>query len=153
VKRSDALRSLSRDHHEALVVALRLRRATAETAIEARARFLAFWTAHGELHFRLEETTLLPAYAAHGDPYHPLVLGVLGDHVAIRQRAAGLAADPDAPLEALHELGQRLDDHVRREERELFPLIEEAMPEDELAALAAALSRAEAEAAAAAAGR
>lgn len=147
MRRSEALASLSRDHHQALVVALILRRATPETAAAARDRFLSFWAAEGELHFRLEETALLPAYAAHGDPYHPLVLALLGDHVAIRQRAAALANGPGAPLDALHDLGERLDAHVRREERELFPLIEAAMPGDELAALAAALSEAEAVAA------
>lgn len=144
MKRSRALASLSRDHHQALVVAQRLRRAGEQTAGEARAAFLAYWTDHGQRHFRLEEDALLPGYAAYGDPYHPLVLAVLGDHVAIRQRAGRLAREPDPATETLHDLGDRLAGHVRREERELFPLIEEAMPADQLDALAAALVRAEA---------
>lgn len=144
MNRSAALASLSRDHHQALVVAQRLRRATDETASDARTAFLAYWTTHGGLHFRLEEETLLPGYAAYGDPHHPLVLSVLGDHVDIRQRADRLAADPTAPTDALHDLGERLAAHVRLEERELFPLIEGAMPAAELSALADALARAEA---------
>jgi hypothetical protein len=42
MKRSAALASLSRDHHQALVVAQRLRRATDATAAEARETFLAY---------------------------------------------------------------------------------------------------------------
>jgi hypothetical protein len=47
MKRSKALAALSRDHHQALVVAQKLRRATAATACEARDAFLAYWTGHG----------------------------------------------------------------------------------------------------------
>ena len=60
MKRSAALASLSRDHHQALVVAQQLRRATDATAAEARAAFLAYWAGHGRLHFRLEEELLFP---------------------------------------------------------------------------------------------
>jgi hypothetical protein len=144
VKRSEALASLSRDHHQALFVAQKLRRAGADDADEVRRRFLEFWGSHGREHFRLEEEILLPGYAAHGDAHHPLVLQVLGDHVEIRLLAKRLAADTGADPAALHLLGERLHDHVRLEERRLFPLIEEALPADELAALAQELERAEA---------
>jgi Hemerythrin HHE cation binding domain len=136
MKRSDALASLSRDHHQALAIAQRLRRATPETATDVRAAFLSYWTAHGRTHFRLEEEVLLPAYAGYGDAHDPLVLRVLGEHVAIRQRADVLAASTTIAPEALHELGVRLAAHVRLEERELFPLIERAVPAPELLAVA-----------------
>jgi hypothetical protein len=139
VKRSEALASLSRDHHQALAIAQKLRRATPETASDVREAFLGYWIAHGRTHFRLEEEILLPAYAAHGDPRHPLVLRVLGDHVAIRQRADALTSPPATAPEVLHELGARLAAHVRLEERELFPLIERALPAPELLAVARAL--------------
>lgn len=144
MKRSAALASLSRDHHHALVVAQQLRRATDETAGDVRAAFLAYWMSHGRLHFRSEEETLLPGYAAYGDAHHPVVLTVLGEHVAIRQRADHLAGQPSAAPAALQDLGERLAAHVRLEERELFPMIERAMPAAELAALADALARADA---------
>lgn len=143
MKRSAALASLSRDHHQALVVAQQLRRADATSASDARERFLGFWGDHGRRHFRLEEEVLLPGYAAYGDAHHPLVLRVLGDHVAIRQRADRLARQPEPEPEPLHDLGEWLASHVRLEERELFPLIEQAVPADELMTLAQALERAE----------
>lgn len=141
MKRSEALAILSRDHHHALVVAQKLKRADAETAAAASAQFLAYWATEGRRHFQLEEELLLPAFASHGDARHPLVLRVLGDHVAIRSRAAQLAAAAEPTLAALHELGSELAAHVRLEERELFPVIEAAIPAGELLALARALDQ------------
>jgi len=143
MKRSPALASLSRDHHQALVVAQQLRRATDATAAEARATFLAYWAEHGRLHFRLEEELLFPAYAGHGDPHDPVVLRALGEHAMIRHRADALAATTYADRGALERLGADLAAHVRLEEREVFPLIERAMPERELDALAQALEAAQ----------
>jgi hypothetical protein len=138
MKRDPALISLSRDHHQALAVALRLRRATAETATGVRGDALRFWMTAGRAHFRVEEEVLLPAFAGHGDAHHPLVARALCDHVAIRQRMDSLRDDsPD--LACLHELGRILGDHVRLEECELFALIEHTLPATDLAAVARAL--------------
>jgi hypothetical protein len=143
MKRDPALALLSRDHHQALVVAQRLRRATPGMCDTARTGFAAYWEARGRAHFRLEELVLLPAYAAHGDPYHPLVARVLCDHLAIRRSANALVSAPAPTAAVLHELGVRLADHVRFEEREVFPLIERAMPAERLAAVAAAMEDAD----------
>ncbi|MDE3132368.1 MAG: hemerythrin domain-containing protein [Acidobacteriota bacterium] len=142
MKRSEALAILSRDHHHALVVAQKLKRAEAASGDAARAGYLAYWEAEGRRHFQLEEELLFPAYATHGDARHPLLLRALGDHVAIRALTAQLAATPAAPPASLHELGAALETHVRLEERELFGVIEAAMPPAELLDLARALNRA-----------
>jgi hemerythrin-like domain-containing protein len=143
MKRDPRLATLSREHHHALVIAQILKRTLPETAGVARQAFLAFWEEDGRAHFRLEEELLLPGYARHGDTRHPLVVRTLCEHVEIRRLADDLARDPVTPVLVLQELGSRLTDHVRMEERELFPLIEEAMPEDALTELAEALQRAE----------
>lgn len=143
MKRDPALISLSRDHHQALSVALRLRRVTPETVPAARADALRFWTTAGRAHFRLEEEVLLPAYARYGDPHHPLVARALCDHVAIRQRMDTLAGDERLEAACLRELGTMLSDHVRLEERELFALIEQTLPAAALATLADVLRDAE----------
>jgi hypothetical protein len=133
MKRHPALAPLSRDHHHALVIAQRLRRATAETATETAEAFLSHWDAEEKLHFRLEEELLLPAYAAHGECDHPAITRMLMDHILIRRDASRLAGTP--PLELLHDLGTRLADHVQLEEHEVFPLIEATIPETALQAL------------------
>jgi hypothetical protein len=143
MKRDPALVRLSHDHHQALVVAQQLRRATAQTSYEARAAFLAFWEGHGRAHFWLEEEVLLPAYAAHGDSHHPVVAQVLCDHVAIRQRADALSRDRASTEADLNELGAKLAEYVRLEERQLFTLIETTMPHASLAAVADAFEQAE----------
>jgi iron-sulfur cluster repair protein YtfE (RIC family) len=137
MKRHPALEELSHDHHQALVVAQRLKRADDASAEQARAGFLDYWEREGSEHFREEEEILLPALARFTDPHQPLIGRVLTDHVSIRCRACGLRGD--ASLAALHALGEELDGHVRREERELFPLIERVMPEPELMELASKL--------------
>jgi iron-sulfur cluster repair protein YtfE (RIC family) len=124
MKRSAALLELSRDHQHGLVVALKLKRADEATASAACEAFLAFWESEGREHFRAEEEILLPAFARHHDVADERVVRVLVDHVEIRRDAADLAADPGARPADLHELGARLHDHIRHEERVLFPLIE-----------------------------
>jgi hemerythrin-like domain-containing protein len=145
VKRDPALVSLSRDHHQALFVAQKLSRASAETAAEARAALAAYWEEHGRAHFRLEEDVLFPAYAGQGDPYNPLLARALCDHVAIRQRIAAYGRQSTTPIAQLRELGSLISDHVRLEERELFPMIEQALPTAQLAAVALALAHAQRE--------
>ncbi|MEX2194235.1 MAG: hemerythrin domain-containing protein [Thermoleophilaceae bacterium] len=144
MRRTSALEPLSRDHHQALYIAQTLRRANTGTAPQARDAFLAFWRAEGRHHFRYEEEILLPAYAGHGDAHHPLVVRVLVEHVLIRHRAHRFEEAREGSLDELQQLGVQLAAHVRLEERELFPLIEEALPPAELERVAAALAEAEA---------
>jgi Hemerythrin HHE cation binding domain len=143
MKRDPALISLSRDHHLALFVGQKLRRTTPDGCAEAREAALVYWRGHGRAHFRLEEEVLLPAYAGFGDPHHPLVARALCEHAAIRHQVAVISRGPTATLADLRALGTQLTDHVRLEERRLFPLIERSMPAAELAAVAAALDEAE----------
>jgi iron-sulfur cluster repair protein YtfE (RIC family) len=144
VKRSDALKALSRQHHQGLVVAMRLKRATPETAPQARDAFLDFWASECRAHFRAEEEVLLPTFAAHASPGHEAVVRVLVEHVDLRRRSYQLARDGHPTPEELSELGERLERHIRHEERVVFPLIEEALPGNELERLVAALEEAEA---------
>jgi hemerythrin HHE cation binding domain-containing protein len=95
VKRSDALKALSRQHHQGLVVAMRLKRATTETAGEVREAFLDFWASERQGHFRAEEEVLLPTFAGHAAPDHEAVVRVLVEHVDLRRRSAELAEDGD----------------------------------------------------------
>jgi iron-sulfur cluster repair protein YtfE (RIC family) len=139
MKRSEALAELSRDHHQALFVAQRLRRAGPETAVAAREAFLEFWATEGRRHFRDEEEILLPAFARHEPPTHEAVVRVLTDHIDLRRRAGDLGPGTTPSLDDLRELGERLHAHVRHEERVLFPMIEAVLSTDELVELAASL--------------
>ncbi len=140
MKRAEALRPLSRDHHGALVAAKALR--DAESPEPARRAFLEFWHEHGIRHFRVEEEVLLPGWALHAEVDRPAVSRMLEDHLTIRREALRLEAGA-VPVEDLQALGRVLADHVRFEERELFELIEAALGPEALDRLAGAIEEAE----------
>lgn len=139
MKRHEALQSLSRDHHRALFVAQRMRRA--EDARAAAAEFEEFFKGHGQRHFQIEEQVLLPLWARLGAVDRQAAARLADEHLSIRTRALELAESPD--LEAVHDLGVELDAHVRFEERQLFPAIERDLDDEALAALARAVAEAE----------
>lgn len=140
MKRAEALQPLSRDHLKSLLTAKRLR--DASDAAEAAQGFLEFWQAEGQHHFRVEEEVLLPGWALHCAVNRVAVARMLEEHLAIRRGALRVAAE-EVSLEELRELGRLLDDHVRFEERELFPMVEEALTPEDLSRLALAIERAE----------
>lgn len=142
MKRDEALRSLSRDHHQALVVAQNLRRET-DPAVGAE-RFLDFWRTDGSDHFRVEEEVLLPAWAENASVDEPAVAKMLLDHLWLRTAARRLQRRQPS-LEELEEIGGRLAAHVRLEEREIFPAIERALEDSQLTQLAVAIAAAERE--------
>jgi hemerythrin-like domain-containing protein len=140
IKRAEALHPLSRDHLQALLASKRLRNAT-DASVASR-DFLEFWEAEGKRHFRVEEEILLPGWALHSPVDRSAVARMLEEHLAIRRDALRVAA-AEASTEDLRDLGHLLEDHVRFEERELFPMIEEALDPGSLRRLATAIERAE----------
>jgi hypothetical protein len=138
VKRSAALTPLSHDHQHALDAALRLRRADEETLGAAITGFQEFFEREGRRHFAIEEELVLPALPADDPEWAAGVERVRDDHAAIRAAAGALGDAADARA-----LGERLNDHVRFEERTLFPLIERRLAGAELERLGAAIAAAE----------
>jgi hypothetical protein len=141
VKRSEALVALSRDHHQALVVAQTMRRA--DDGPEGAVLFLRFWNEHARDHFRVEEEVLLPTWALLGTVDDAAAAQLAREHLEIRAGALELAERPE--LERVRDLGQRLASHVRFEERELFALIEADLRPSDLGRLARAVAEAEAD--------
>jgi len=139
MKRSEALRSLSREHHQALTIAQELRRA--DDPERAAARFHEFWGRAGALHFRIEEEVLLPTWELLGTVNAEAASRLAKEHLELR--AAALALGEEPPLAAVRELGEKLVAHVRFEERELFSLIEADLGAAELELLARAVAEAE----------
>jgi iron-sulfur cluster repair protein YtfE (RIC family) len=137
MKRSPELRSLSEEHHHGLVAARRLRlaaqgKAPLEEAIEG---FLTAWRTEIQPHFRAEEEILLPEFARAVAPDDPLILRALAEHVSLRRAVRELQGADEAPRTLAAEIGQALDDHIRFEERVLFPAIESGLAGSDLAAL------------------
>jgi hemerythrin-like domain-containing protein len=134
MKRHSSLIPLSHDHHHALVQARRLRRAaggdpTARRA--ATASFLRFFSDESVRHFRQEEERLFPVLVDVASAEELLVKALL-DHQRLRALVARLDQNlsrggTDALL--MRELADQLENHIRLEERRLFPLMEEIAAE------------------------
>lgn len=140
MKRSQALISLSHEHHHALFVAKLMRDAT---EVEPTAgKFADFWNDEGALHFRIEEEVLLPGSDLPGPSADPDVARVFDEHLDIRRRALRVLSG-DASIDDLHQLGTVLADHVRFEERQLFPRIESSLDAARLEQLGSDIERAE----------
>lgn len=134
MKRHPDLRTFSDDHHQGLVQARRLRRAGEEgESADVAGSFLEFWRRDTSLHFRKEEEVLLPVLARYGgDLDQGPVVEMLAQHARIRGLAMQLGDElerGEVREETLRTLGEQLEAHIRLEEREVFPLIEETLPE------------------------
>ena len=131
MRRDTALIPLSRDHHLDLVHARRMRLAAKGAPSErlAAARgFLSFFDAHMVNHFRREEETVFPLIVdAEGEDRELLVQALLDHqrlHAFAERLAAGLSAEA-VSSQLVGETGSLLESHIRLEERQLFPLIEQ----------------------------
>ncbi len=143
MQRHPSLRDLSVDHHHALVQAHRLQRVASaddETRRSVVEDFFRFWHEHANPHFREEDEALLPFFARFGDVDVESIRQMQREHVLIRRDVSLLLSASDWQPEALHALGQTLEGHVRLEERVVFPLIEETLPDDALATLSDVLA-------------
>ncbi|MBD3299712.1 MAG: hypothetical protein GF341_13730, partial [candidate division Zixibacteria bacterium] len=147
MKRNKNLHPLSWEHHHALTSVVLTRRHIAENAPHERLvrtanEFVGFHRDNLLPHFRHEEEVVLPLYLNHVPENDPDVLRLLTDHISLHRlvRVVGQAATgSDDVIPALTELTDRLEAHVRFEERELFPNIEAALTDDEIAQVGAAL--------------
>ncbi|MCL6264715.1 hemerythrin domain-containing protein [Craterilacuibacter sp. RT1T] len=116
MRRSPELVHLSREHHAALVQAKRIKGSNSSTDVLEVWPSVAFLT-ELEAHFDAEET-MFAQYLVH----LPRLAGQFSDdHKTLRALMRQLHA---GKLAALLAFGERLEAHVRFEERELFPALE-----------------------------
>ena len=139
IKRHESLQPLSRHHMEGLHVGLKLSRTGTEDSRIPHDRIIQdaydFWHPGGQEHFREEEEILLPAFAEHAEINKPEIVEMLLEHVTIRSQMKQLF-DKNLSHEEMRNLGVLLQEHIRKEERVIFPMIENALPEDKLQELA-----------------
>jgi len=123
MKRNPILQPLSREHHTALSLANACVRAAqsgnAATVAQACQRAVLAYTQELAPHFSLEERLLLPLLQ--GAETQALVQRTLAEHQHLRGLLEHLRQNQ---LEALNNFGKGLIAHVRFEERELFPVLE-----------------------------
>ena len=118
---------------------MRLRRAAADGDASARLtaarEFVEFFRNNERVHLRDEEEELFPLLLRHVPSQPAPLREARVQHVQLegftRTLEIGVAAGI-VEREILDAAGDLLDAHIRLEERQLFPLIEQLVPDDEL---------------------
>lgn len=118
LKRSKELQPWSRDHHHALLLCWKIRTGISKSVDIARIASYARWyyEAHLKPHFLLEETYVFPVLGTG----HKHIQEVLEQHA----RLHAMFAQKNITEQVLMELQAALEQHIRFEERVLFPEIQ-----------------------------
>jgi len=141
--RDKSLIPLSRQHQHALALCVRIDRSQPISVTDLQA-----WQAEIEqqfeqeikIHFAAEEQVLFPA--AHEFPQLvPIVEELIADHAVLRELFSQ-AGKRCMSSESLLAFGQRLANHIRKEERQLFERLQQLSNQEELAALGVELEAA-----------
>jgi iron-sulfur cluster repair protein YtfE (RIC family) len=129
--RHPSLVPLSQDHHQGLALALRCRKQAlgqlkpmgAAGLRERTNEYLEFYQANLVAHFRAEEEVLFPLLRASLPDSAAMLDELIREHEQLRQAASQMAAGSGL-AKLIFDLGDLLERHIRKEERELFPLFE-----------------------------
>ena len=135
IKRSPQLAPLSREHHDGLLFAWKIKQGIANrTSAETMAACAKwYWRNHIKPHFFQEEKILMP-YMPAG---HPMATQLKEDHDHIRELV--LELDEEVDTRHLQLLADLVTAHIRFEERQLFNYLETLLQPDQLAAVQTAL--------------
>ena len=135
-RRDNSLIPLSREHQYALMLCLRIHRGLIEHGADSKWLQMKAGVAvrffEGELvtHFQAEEEVLFPA-ARELSGAAQIIDELLAEHETMRRLIDQLRqTDVHSVAAALKEFADTLEAHIRKEERELFPIYEQqALPE------------------------
>lgn len=146
IRRNENILRLSREHHFSLLFCWKIRQGLKKGIDPERMiNYAAYFRKHhAEPHFREEEEIIF-------DPFPDgMTRKAVDEHEALRRLfeeialRSGRADEQIAGL--LSSLADELDQHVRFEERELFPYLEEKLNDEELSQIGRALDALPAEA-------
>ena len=136
MKRNINLIELSRDHHFGLLLGWKIRQGLKHKADpQVIGQYVSYFSENSLLpHFQEEEQDVLAPLA----PDDPHKQKVLTDHQKIRELVQRISTG-DPAEELLLDLATQVDDHIRYEERELFPYLEQTLNEEELKSIGSAI--------------
>ena len=141
-RRHDTLIPLTHDHHHTLAQARRLHDASSSTDLTERRNisndFVNFYLGRAVRHFH-EEEELFFAPLIDIPSTRDLIVRAVSDHLRLHdllRTLKGQLTDGEIDGALLERISALLIEHVRFEEKELFPLIEQLLPEELLRELA-----------------
>ena len=136
--RHPSLIPLSHDHHHGLALALRCRKQALgrikplgiQGLKERAAEVREFFRQNLKRHFKAEEEVLFPFLRGVVPQSHSLIDELLREHEQIRRWVRELEAEKNL-AKLIFDVGDLLERHIRREERELFLLFEKHVTQEE----------------------
>ena len=137
IKRDKALHILSHDHHHGLILAQLIKKGSPQyknlpNTTEGKKDYsIKFYYDELVKHFEDEENILFPVVNGKDEETNNLIKEIITEHKKIKQLVNQLESDEDVE-HTLDELGNILESHIRKEERDLFMKIQEILTEDEL---------------------
>ena len=136
IKRNPHIVKLSKDHHFSLLFCWKIRNGLKFEAEPSRIKkyIQYFWKHHIQPHFREEETIL---FAPVKDA---AVQKALREHEDIAKQINEINISEHISPDQLLTLADMVDNHVRYEERELFPHLEEILTEEQLESIGKQIS-------------
>ncbi len=139
MKRHPSLIPVSRQHHGCLLTARLLQhgappyKGMPTTATAKRAYTLQFYKDSLQAHFAVEEATVFKLAIAHSDSLREQADELVAEHRQLAKLILALPQASDTSLpDQLHEVGQLLEQHVRREERVFFEQLQQELPPEKL---------------------
>jgi hemerythrin-like domain-containing protein len=128
IKRNKHIVLLSKDHHLALLFCWKIRQGLQIGVEPGRMKNYVgyFWNHHMLEHFREEEEIL---FAPVQDP---MIGKAMEDHQIIAAMVGSITSGETESIDAFKSLADAVDNHVRYEERELFPQLEKILSEEQL---------------------
>ena len=128
IKRSKELAPLSREHHDGLLFAWKIKQGLENgTSIETICNYTRwFWSNHIKPHFKDEERVLVRFLPEDNS----LVQQMIKEHAQIRDLIISLDKEPDSS--SLQLLAEFINNHIRFEERKLFAYAEEVLTPEQL---------------------
>ena len=135
-RRDDSLIPLSREHQYALMLCLRIHRGLIEHDADSKwlqmkaGQAVRFFEGELVTHFQAEEEFLFPAMRELSGATE-IVHELIAEHERMRRHIAQLRQiDVQSLASTLKEFADTLEAHIRKEERELFPIYQQqALPE------------------------
>ena len=143
MKRHPAFTPLSRDHHRTLLLAQSIKkgapqfRGMATTDEGKRSDVLLHYEEHLKDHFRKEETVFADCINVLPQT-NELITEIIEEHRRIEELIHDLTEGKEI-TDTLNALGFLLEKHIRKEERQLFELLQEKLSAEKLNQIAAAL--------------
>lgn len=140
MKRHPSIIPFSHEHHQNLVLAQLLKSNVRDykgmpSSLSDKAAYALKCFEEGiRSHFEAEESML--EYLSHYTELKPIATEILSEHEGLNNQFLSLR-EPSITVEKLNTLGHALYNHIRKEDRILFPLIESLCTDEEFQYIAA----------------